>query len=54
MVLYLSKKPHSERPEGLGEKISHPSPANPSPNRGWAELTTKQLGEIGVDLNPDS
>jgi single-strand selective monofunctional uracil DNA glycosylase len=30
--------------------IAHPSPANPSANRGWAELAAKQLADIGIDL----
>jgi single-strand selective monofunctional uracil DNA glycosylase len=31
----------------LGQ-ILHPSPASPAANRGWAEIATKQLVELGV------
>lgn len=31
-------------------KILHPSPANPSANRGWKETVLEQLREQGIDL----
>ncbi len=31
-------------------RILHPSPASPAANRGWADATTEQLAELGVDL----
>ncbi len=31
-------------------RILHPSPASPAANRGWAELATLQLRELGVEL----
>lgn len=37
--------------EGRGVKIGkilHPSPASPAANRGWAELATKQMVELGI------
>jgi len=30
--------------------ISHPSPANPRANRGWAALVEKELAELGVGI----
>lgn len=30
--------------------ILHPSPANPSANRGWAEVIERQLTELGVEI----
>jgi single-strand selective monofunctional uracil DNA glycosylase len=38
-------------PSGLSPRtcqILHPSPANPSANRDWARIVTKQLREAGV------
>jgi single-strand selective monofunctional uracil DNA glycosylase len=34
-------------------RILHPSPASPEANRGWAEIATRQLRELGVDV-PES
>jgi single-strand selective monofunctional uracil DNA glycosylase len=34
-------------PAAIG-RILHPSPASPAANRGWAEATGRQLGELGV------
>jgi single-strand selective monofunctional uracil DNA glycosylase len=31
-------------------RITHPSPANPSANRGWVELIENELYELGVEL----
>ena len=31
-------------------RISHPSPANPKANRGWAELIEGELAELGLTL----
>ncbi|MEJ2156329.1 MAG: single-stranded DNA-binding protein [Desulfobacteraceae bacterium] len=31
-------------------RISHPSPANPKANRGWAELIEGELADIGISL----
>ena len=31
-------------------RILHPSPASPAANRGWAELATRELRHLGVDL----
>ena len=31
-------------------QILHPSPASPAANRGWAQLATRQLGELGVAI----
>lgn len=31
-------------------RISHPSPANPSANRGWEEIANRELTAQGVDL----
>lgn len=33
---------------GVIASISHPSPASPKANRGWAELVEKELGEHGL------
>jgi single-strand selective monofunctional uracil DNA glycosylase len=30
--------------------ITHPSPANPKANRGWAALVTQELAEIGIQI----
>ena len=30
--------------------VTHPSPANPKANRGWAELFERELAEIGILL----
>ena len=30
--------------------ITHPSPANPKANRGWATLVTQELAEIGIHI----
>ena len=35
---------------GVGQ-ITHPSPANPRANRGWAQRVTAELQVIGVDLD---
>lgn len=32
-------------------RITHPSPANPAANRGWAERVERELGELGVRLD---
>ncbi len=29
-------------------RISHPSPANPAANRGWADLVEKELSDMGI------
>jgi single-strand selective monofunctional uracil DNA glycosylase len=29
-------------------RITHPSPANPKANRGWADLVERELGELGL------
>ena len=31
-------------------RISHPSPANPRANRGWAAVAEKELADLGIDL----
>jgi single-strand selective monofunctional uracil DNA glycosylase len=31
-------------------RITHPSPANPKANRGWASLVASELGAMGVTL----
>ena len=31
-------------------RILHPSPASPKANRGWAEIATRELRELGVEL----
>lgn len=31
-------------------RILHPSPASPAANRGWSELATRQLRELGIRL----
>ncbi|MEW6490247.1 MAG: uracil-DNA glycosylase family protein [Thermodesulfobacteriota bacterium] len=31
-------------------RITHPSPANPAANRGWAEIVERELGALGVRL----
>jgi single-strand selective monofunctional uracil DNA glycosylase len=31
-------------------RILHPSPASPAANRGWSELATRQLRELGIQL----
>ena len=33
----------------LGQ-ITHPSPANPKANRGWAAAITKELADLGIEL----
>jgi single-strand selective monofunctional uracil DNA glycosylase len=37
-------------PVGVGQ-ITHPSPANPRANRGWAELVAAEMRSIGIDLD---
>lgn len=32
-------------------RVTHPSPANPAANRGWAKLVERELVEIGIPLN---
>jgi len=32
------------------ERISHPSPANPAANRGWAELVERELTDMGIKI----
>jgi single-strand selective monofunctional uracil DNA glycosylase len=34
-------------------RITHPSPANPVANRGWAQRVEKELSELGVPLPDD-
>jgi len=34
--------------DGVIASISHPSPASPKANRGWAELVEKELQELGL------
>ena len=29
-------------------RITHPSPINPAANKGWSEMATSQLGELGL------
>ena len=31
-------------------RISHPSPASPAANRGWAPLVEKELAALGIDI----
>ena len=31
-------------------RVTHPSPANPAANKGWAELVERELTEIGIEL----
>jgi len=31
-------------------RITHPSPANPAANRGWAAIVERELTEIGIEL----
>lgn len=31
-------------------QILHPSPASPAANRGWAQIATRQLKELGINL----
>lgn len=31
-------------------RITHPSPANPKANRGWAQLVESELADMGIDL----
>jgi single-strand selective monofunctional uracil DNA glycosylase len=31
-------------------RITHPSPANPKANRGWATLIESELGQLGLDI----
>jgi single-strand selective monofunctional uracil DNA glycosylase len=33
-------------------RISHPSPANPKANRGWAAVVERELADLGIDLRP--
>lgn len=32
-------------------RISHPSPANPKANRGWAAVVERELADLGIDLH---
>jgi single-strand selective monofunctional uracil DNA glycosylase len=32
-------------------RITHPSPANPKANRGWAEAITRELNEMGITIS---
>jgi single-strand selective monofunctional uracil DNA glycosylase len=34
-------------------RISHPSPANPRANRGWAAVVERELADLGIELNPE-
>jgi single-strand selective monofunctional uracil DNA glycosylase len=31
-------------------RITHPSPANPKANRGWGDLVTKELEDLGIEV----
>jgi single-strand selective monofunctional uracil DNA glycosylase len=31
-------------------RITHPSPANPKANRGWEDLVTKELEDLGIEV----
>ena len=31
-------------------RIAHPSPANPKANRGWEDLVTKELEDLGIEI----
>lgn len=31
-------------------RITHPSPANPKANRGWENLVTKELADLGIEI----
>ncbi|MDF1526028.1 MAG: single-stranded DNA-binding protein [bacterium] len=31
-------------------RITHPSPANPAANKGWAEIVERELAEIGIEF----
>lgn len=31
-------------------RVTHPSPANPAANRGWAALVEKELSELGINM----
>ncbi len=49
----FAEKRAQESLQGMDVKIGHilhPSPASPSANKGWAEMVTKQLTELGVRL----
>ncbi len=35
-------------------RITHPSPANPKANQGWAERVERELGSFGIDLGSSS
>ena len=34
-------------------RITHPSPANPAANRGWAAIVEREFEELGVELPPN-
>lgn len=36
--------------KGAVGRILHPSPASPAANRGWAEIATRELRELGIRL----
>jgi single-strand selective monofunctional uracil DNA glycosylase len=57
LVIGVGKFPQSRaqtalQNAGLGnvrvESILHPSPVNPTANKGWREVVHRQLGELGV------
>jgi single-strand selective monofunctional uracil DNA glycosylase len=31
-------------------RVTHPSPANPAANRGWSELVSAELRELGLQF----
>ncbi len=39
-----------EKTDIIVGKITHPSPANPKANRGWGELVTSELSDLGIEF----
>lgn len=45
-----ARNPQPKEPDIKVGRILHPSPANPTANRGWASIVTRQLRELGLRL----
>lgn len=59
-VIGIGNFAHDRAQEALREtdlvlgRITHPSPANPKANRGWADLVHQELSALGIQTGPDT
>jgi len=59
-VIGIGKFAHDRAQEALREtglvlgRITHPSPASPKANRGWADLVHQELSALGIQTGPDT